>query len=102
MKGFAAFLSTAFVGWIVFNLIGAFLVGWIARKILPAKAKVGWPTLIVIGFVGGVLGKLVFRMLGWPTGIVMGFVASILGAFVVLVGHQIWIATKEKKTPAAS
>jgi uncharacterized membrane protein YeaQ/YmgE (transglycosylase-associated protein family) len=105
MKGFGDFVSSALVVWTIFNLIGAFLVGWIARKIFPAKARVGWPTLIVIGFAGGLLGKLVFRILGWPTGIVLGFVASVLGAFVVLCGHQLWLAMKakkEKKESAAS
>jgi uncharacterized membrane protein YeaQ/YmgE (transglycosylase-associated protein family) len=100
MKAMLAILATVVGGWLIINLIGAFLVGLIARAMFPAKDKVGWPMTILLGFLGGVLGKLVFRILGWPTGIVMGFVASIAGAFVLLFVHHMMVMNKTK--PAAA
>ena len=73
----------------VLNLIGAFLVGLVARAVFPGKDAVGWPMTILLGFIGGIVGKLIFAILKWPTGFPMGFVASVAGAFVLLwIWHQ--------------
>ncbi len=89
-----AFLTTILVGWILFNLVGAFVVGLIARAIFPGKDKVGWLATIGIGFLGGILGKLVFWMLRWPTGFPMGFVASVAGAFVLLYVYHLRVTRR--------
>lgn len=89
-----AFLTTILVGWILFNLVGAFIVGLIARAIFPGKDKVGWLATIGIGFLGGILGKLVFWMLRWPTGFPMGFVASVAGAFVLLYVYHLRVTRR--------
>lgn len=89
-----AFLTTILVGWILFNLVGAFVVGLIARAIFPGKDKVGWLATIGIGFLGGLLGKLVFWLLRWPTGFPMGFVASVAGAFVLLYAYHLRAARR--------
>ena len=82
---FAGFVG----GWIVLNLLGALLVGLVARAVFPGKDTVGWPMTIVLGFVGGIVGKLIFALLKWPTGFPLGFVASVVGAFVLLwLWHQ--------------
>lgn len=87
-----AFLTTVVVGWILFNLVGAFVVGLIARAIFPGKDQVGWLATIGIGFLGGILGKLVFWLLRWPTGFPMGFIASVAGAFVLLYAYHLRVA----------
>ncbi len=85
----------AFLGaWLVVNLVGAFIVGAIARAIFPGKDRIGWPMTILLGFVGGIVGKILFAILRWPTGFGMGFVASIVGAFVVLLGYHLYVASK--------
>ncbi len=44
---------------------------------------------ILLGFIGGIVGKLIFAILGWPSGFPMGFVASVLGSCVLLwIWHQ--------------
>ena len=97
----AAFAALAGV-WLLINLIGALLVGVIARAVLPGKDKVGWFTTIVIGFVGGILGKLVaflagFHRLGW----LRGLFVSVLGAIALLIAHRIWQSSKRpRQTPA--
>lgn len=100
MKATLAVLATIVGGWIVFNLIGAFLVGLIARALFPGRDKVGWFMTLAIGFVGGLLGKLVFWLLRWPTKFPMGFVASVAGAFVLLLFWHLRVAGR--KQPAAS
>lgn len=89
-----ALLTTFVVGWILFNLAGAFIVGLIARAIFPGKDKVGWLATIGIGFLGGILGKLVFWLLRWPTGFPMGFVASVAGAFVLLYVYHLRVTRR--------
>lgn len=97
MNSFVAFCASVVGGWIVLNLIGAFFVGWLARKIFPARNKVGWFMTLVIGFFGGILGKLVFWILRWPSGFPMGLVASVLGAFVLLLVYYIRMSLKAPK-----
>ena len=97
MSAFLTFFATVVGGWIVFNLIGAFLVGLIARAVFPGKDNVGWPMTIVLGFIGGLVGKLIFAMLGWPTGFPMGFIASVAGAFLLLFVYHVRVSGKEKQ-----
>jgi len=85
MSAFLAFFATVLGGWIIFNLIGAFLVGALARAIFPGKNQIGWFKTIAVGFFGGIVGKLIFWLLRWPLGFPMGFVASVVGAFVLLL-----------------
>ena len=94
MKAMFALFATFLGGWILVNLIGALIVGAIARAVLPGKDRVGWGMTILIGFLGGILGRLVFQLLRWPVGFPIGFVAAVLGAAVLLLAHRIWRAVQ--------
>ena len=98
MKILLALFATVIGGWLIVNLIGAFIVGLIARAVFPAKDKVGWPMTILMGFLGGIVGKLCFRMLHWYSGFPMGFVASVAGAFVLLLIHHLMVSGKSGAT----
>lgn len=88
-------------GWLLLNLIGAFIVGALARAILPGKDDVGWFTTIAIGFLGGILGKVIAFMVGYrDLGLFGGFSVSVLGAFILLIAHRAWRAGKAKRSPA--
>ncbi len=100
MKTLGVILASAFGAWVIINLIGAFIVGYIAKKLFPAKERIGWGMTLLVGFLGGILGKFLFWILHWPTGIVMGFVASIVGAFILLFAHHTMESKKAAK-PAA-
>lgn len=89
MSGVLAFLGTVVVGWILFNLVGALIVGLVARAMFAGRVQVGWFKTLVIGFLGGILGKLVFWVLRWPTGFPMDFVASVLGAFALFFAYVV-------------
>ena len=96
--------GAALIGlWFLINLIGATIVGALARRLLPGKDQVGWFMTILIGFLGGMIGKAVawfcgYRQLGWFG----GFVVSVLGAIGLLVLHRIWSAVKKNPTAATS
>ena len=97
MKALLAAVGTIFGLWLVFNLIGALIVGVIARAVFPAKDKVGWPTTIVLGFLGGIVGKVLFTLLHWPTRFGMGFVASVAGAFLLLFAHHLMVSMRSDR-----
>jgi uncharacterized membrane protein YeaQ/YmgE (transglycosylase-associated protein family) len=98
MSAILAVLGTVVGAWIIINLIGALIVGTIAKAILPGKENVSWFMTIVIGFLGGIVGKIIFGLLGWSTGIFMGFIASICGAFILLIIYGMMMANKAKPT----
>ena len=100
MKVILAALATGFGVWLLFNLIGAFIVGAIARAIFPAKDRIGWFNTIFVGFLGGFVGKILFTLLGWPTQFIMGFVASCAGAFVLLFIHHLMVSAKSDSPKA--
>ena len=95
MKALLAGLAALSSGWLIINLVGAFIVGFIARAIFPATDRVGWPMTLLIGFLGGIVGKILFAILRWPTSFIMGFVASIVGAFLLLFVHHLRVAGKK-------
>ena len=101
MKALLATLAALAGGWLILNLVGALLVGALARAILPGKDKVGWPLTILLGFLGGIAGKLVAFLIGWRhLGIVRGFLVSVVGALALLIAHRIWSASKSKRAAA--
>jgi uncharacterized membrane protein YeaQ/YmgE (transglycosylase-associated protein family) len=69
------------LGWILFG----FVVGLIARVIMPAKDPLGMIGTIVIGILGALLGGWVGQALGWyeadDTG---GFICATAGAIIIL------------------
>jgi len=99
MKAALAVFLTVAVGWVLFNLLGALIVGLVARAMFAGRVKVGWFKTLVIGFLGGILGKLVFWLLRWPTGFPMDFVASVLGAFALFFAYV--LRQGRKGAPAA-
>ena len=103
MKAVLATLAAVAGGWLILNLVGALLVGAIARALLPGKDKVGWPLTIALGFIGGLVGKLAAFIAGWRhLGIVKGFLVSVVGAIVLLIAHRIWRASKSPANAPAT
>lgn len=94
MKLILAGLAGIFGIWLVFNLISAFIVGFIARSIFPMKDRIGWGTTLIVGFLGGIVGKVVFFCLGWSTKWLMGFVAAVVGGLLLLFLHHLMVASK--------
>jgi uncharacterized membrane protein YeaQ/YmgE (transglycosylase-associated protein family) len=99
MKEFLTAMGSILGVWLIGNLVGAALVGALARWMLPGKDRVGWFTTIVIGFLGGILGKVVAFFFGYHyLGPVGGFVVSVLGAAVLLIAHRIRFMIRNRRT----
>jgi uncharacterized membrane protein YeaQ/YmgE (transglycosylase-associated protein family) len=69
----------------VWMVIIGFVVGLIARALLPGEQKLGLIMTAVLGIVGSVVAGFVGQALGWyQAGQPAGFIASIVGAIIVL------------------
>ena len=69
----------------VWMVIVGFVVGLIARALLPGEQKLGLILTAVLGIVGSVVAGFVGQALGWyQAGEGAGFIGSIVGAIVVL------------------
>jgi len=76
------------MGYVWMAIIG-FVVGLIARAILPGEQKLGIILTTVLGIVGALVAGFAGQMLGWyQQGQPAGFIASVVGAIVVL-----WVYT---------
>jgi len=86
----------------MFHLIGqlifGFVVGVIAKFILPGKDPGGVIVTGIIGLVGSLLGTLVGRMLWGGAGYRAGWIVSILGAVIVLLVYHALV--RRQKTGA--
>ncbi len=69
---------------IMIVLIG-FVVGLIARFLMPGKDKAGFILTSVLGIAGSVFATFLGQTLGWYMyGEAAGFLASVIGAMLVL------------------
>jgi uncharacterized membrane protein YeaQ/YmgE (transglycosylase-associated protein family) len=72
------------IAWIVFG----FIVGLIARAVVPGKQSMGFVLTTVLGVAGSLIGGLVASALtgGGATGFhATGFIGSLIGAVLLLV-----------------
>jgi uncharacterized membrane protein YeaQ/YmgE (transglycosylase-associated protein family) len=73
---------------IIWSIIVGFIVGWLAKKIMPGVADLSfmWTTLLGIG--GSIVGGLIARLFSKPEpGSFFhpaGFIMSIIGALILL------------------
>ena len=62
-----------------------FIVGLVARAILPGTQSLGILMTALLGIVGSLVAGVVGQALGWyPPGAGAGFIASVVGAIVLL------------------
>jgi len=71
---------------IIIMIIVGFIVGLIARAIMPGNQNMGFIMTTVLGIVGALVAGLLGRTLGWyADGEPAGWIASIVGAIIVLL-----------------
>jgi uncharacterized membrane protein YeaQ/YmgE (transglycosylase-associated protein family) len=72
----------------VWMAIIGFVVGLIARAILPGSQKLGIILTALLGIAGAFIAGLLGQALGWyEAGEGAGFIASIIGAIIVLFAY---------------
>jgi uncharacterized membrane protein YeaQ/YmgE (transglycosylase-associated protein family) len=72
----------------VYMALVGFVVGLIARAILPGEQKLGIILTAVLGIVGSFVAGFIGQAVGWyQAGQGAGFIGSVVGAIVVLWGY---------------
>ena len=70
----------------VWMVIVGFVVGLIARALLPGDQKLGLIMTAVLGIVGSLVAGYIGQAVGWyQAGEGAGFIGSVVGAIVVLL-----------------
>ena len=70
----------------IWMAIVGFIVGLVARALLPGDQKIGMILTAVLGIAGSFVANLGGQAMGWYTvGDGAGFIASVIGALVLLV-----------------
>lgn len=75
---------------LIWHLIVGFIIGLIARFLLPGKEPIapgalGWLFTALIGMGGAFLGSIIGRMLWAGQGYTAGWIMSIVGAIILLL-----------------
>jgi uncharacterized membrane protein YeaQ/YmgE (transglycosylase-associated protein family) len=74
---------------IIWTIIIGFVIGLVARALIPGRDPAGFIITTVLGIAGALVGSLIGRVLGFygegePTGLIM----SVIGAVLLLVGYR--------------
>jgi uncharacterized membrane protein YeaQ/YmgE (transglycosylase-associated protein family) len=69
----------------VWMVIVGFIVGLVARAIMPGTQNMGWILTAVLGIVGSFVAGFIGQALGfYRAGEGVGFIGSVVGALIVL------------------
>ena len=83
---------------LLMTIIIGFVVGVIAKLIMPGKENMGFIVTTLLGIAGSLVATYIDQAVGWYTaGQGAGWIGSIVGAFVLL-----WIYEKLKSRNAAA
>lgn len=90
------------LGWILFG----FIIGLIARAIMPGRDPLGLIGTTVLGILGALLGGWIGQALGfYSPGSGAGFISATIGAIVVLAIYNAVVGRKaltgRAKTPSS-
>jgi uncharacterized membrane protein YeaQ/YmgE (transglycosylase-associated protein family) len=73
---------------IIWSIIVGFIVGWIARKIMPGVQHLGFIATTLLGIGGSIVGGLIARLFSKPepgsSFHPAGVILSIIGALILL------------------
>lgn len=70
---------------IIIMIIVGFIVGLIARAVMPGDQPMGIVMTTILGIIGSVVAGFLGRQLGWyHDGEPAGWIASVVGAIIVL------------------
>ena len=70
---------------IISMIIVGFIVGLLARAIMPGDQKMGWIMTTILGIVGAFVAGYLGQAMGWSVpGEGAGWIGSLVGAVIVL------------------
>lgn len=74
---------------ILWTIIIGFVIGLIARALMPGRDPAGFIITTVLGIAGALVGSLIGRVLGfYGEGEPAGLILSVVGAVLLLVGYR--------------
>jgi uncharacterized membrane protein YeaQ/YmgE (transglycosylase-associated protein family) len=74
---------------IIWTVIIGFIIGLVARAVMPGRDKAGVVITMVLGVAGALIGSLIGQMFGlYAQGEPAGFLMSVLGAVIVLALYR--------------
>lgn len=75
---------------ILWTIIIGFVVGLLARFVMPGRDPAGFIVTTLLGIGGAVVGGFLGRAMGWyPEGHPAGFLVSIMGAVLLLMLYRL-------------
>ncbi|VTU38847.1 GlsB/YeaQ/YmgE family stress response membrane protein [Variovorax sp. PBL-E5] len=75
---------------ILWTILIGFVIGLIARAVMPGTQSIGFVLTVVIGIVGSLLATYVGDAMHWyRAGRTAGFIASVFGAIVLLALYRL-------------
>jgi len=70
---------------LLLTIVVGFIVGVIAKLIMPGKENMGFIMTTLLGIAGAIVATYIGRAVGWyEAGQGAGWIASIVGAFILL------------------
>lgn len=83
---------------IIITIVIGFIVGLIARAIMPGKDAVGFILTTLLGIGGAILGKYLGQAIGlYREEDAAGFFMSILGAVIILFIYNHFLKNKDAR-----
>ncbi len=77
---------------IIWSIIVGFIVGWVARAVMPGAQHLGFIATTLLGIGGSIVGGLIARLFSKPAPgssfHPAGFIMSIIGALILLF---VWV-----------
>jgi uncharacterized membrane protein YeaQ/YmgE (transglycosylase-associated protein family) len=74
---------------IIWTIIIGFVIGLIARALMPGRDPAGFIITTVLGVAGALVGSLIGRVFGfYGEGAPAGLIMSVIGAILLLVGYR--------------
>jgi uncharacterized membrane protein YeaQ/YmgE (transglycosylase-associated protein family) len=74
---------------ILWTIIIGFVIGLIARALMPGRDPAGFIITTVLGIAGALVGSLLGRVLGlYAQGEPAGLIMSVIGAVLLLIGYR--------------
>ena len=70
---------------IIMAIIIGFIVGLVARFLMPGRDPMGFVLTTLLGIVGSLLATFIGQAMGWyAAGQTAGFIGAVIGAIIVL------------------
>jgi uncharacterized membrane protein YeaQ/YmgE (transglycosylase-associated protein family) len=79
---------------IIWTIVIGFVIGLLARAVMPGRDPGGFVITTVIGIAGALVGSFIGQALGFYTQVEpAGLIMSVLGAILLLVGYRYLVPT---------